>query len=222
MNLPVIEELQIVGSGRRRARCPQCRSTDRERLLLLYFRDRTRLFRERLRVLHIAPERNLRRILGRARKLDYTAGDKFEPGSPGHIKGPDVETIDVAALPFADQNFDVVLCNHVLEHVPDDRKAMSELLRVLRVGGWAVLQVPVSLVLEKTDEDTSVDTPEARKRRFGQADHVRVYAPDDYVARLESVGFEVHRDRYASELSAADQKTYAIDPREELFIVRRP
>ncbi|MDJ0851498.1 MAG: methyltransferase domain-containing protein [Myxococcota bacterium] len=221
LDRPVIAELRIVGAGRRRARCPRCRSTDRERLLLSFFREKTRLFRDRMEVLHVAPERNLSVLLRDAPNLGYTAGDKFEPRSPSHITREKAEPMDVTSLAFANESFDVVICNHVLEHVPDDRKAMAEILRVLRPGGWALLQVPYSTVLEKTDEDSSVATPEERELRFGQFDHVRVYALEDYVARLESVGFEVHRDRHASELDATDREQWAIDPREELFVARR-
>jgi ubiquinone/menaquinone biosynthesis C-methylase UbiE len=111
-----------------------------------------------------------------------------------------------------DRSFDAVLCNHVLEHVPDDRKALGEIFRVLKPGGWAILMVPLSSRAE-TDEDPTVVDPKERERRFGQDDHVRLYG-QDYQARLEAAGFHVTMDHFARSLSDQDLRRYVLDANE--------
>lgn len=136
------------------------------------------------RILHVAPENVLRNRFRALPGAEYHGGDLTAEFGP--------ERIDVTRLDFPDRSFDIVVCNHVLEHVPDDRRAMSEIARVLRPDGWALLLVPG---LEgnaggpTTDEDPSVTSPEERLRRFGQRDHVRQYGWD-YLDRLRSVGLD--------------------------------
>jgi SAM-dependent methyltransferase len=105
----------------------------------------------------------------------------------------------VQRLPFRDGAFDALLCHHVLEHVPDDRAAMRELRRVLRPGGWAILQSPIRSRLEATLEDPAVTDPRERERLFGQRDHLRQYGRD-YADRLRAAGFEVRAERFFDEL----------------------
>ena len=102
--------------------------------------------------------------------IDYLSADLNSPSA--------MVKMDITNIKYEDNSFDVIICNHVLEHIPDDRKAMSELYRVLKPGGWAILQVPISLLLNKTYEDPTVTTPEEREKVFGQSDHVRIYAKD--------------------------------------------
>lgn len=138
------------------------------------------------RILHVAPDKCLRERLQGTPGVEYVAGDKMEPGydyPAGTIY------MDITEIGFPDNHFDIIICSHVLEHVPDDRKAMRELLRVLKPGGLAVLLVPLSRE-QKTDEDLTVTDPEERKRRFGQFDHVRQYGRD-YFDRLREEGFTV-------------------------------
>jgi ubiquinone/menaquinone biosynthesis C-methylase UbiE len=125
---------------------------------------------------------------------------------------------DITDLPFDDNRFDAIYCSHVLEHVPDDRKAMSELRRVLRPGGWAVLQVPIKLIV--TYEDSAVTTPEDRERVFGQSDHVRIYGLD-YKDRLREVGFKVTIVQYAKELSEEDLRLSAISRDEDIYLCEK-
>ncbi len=163
---------------RRLARCPGCASLERHRLFWLTLR---RLQGEGLysfggRLLHVAPEACL--IDKLCQGHDYLSIDL----NSRHA----MRAMDITDLEFPDESFDVIICHHVLEHVPDDRSALSEFFRVLRPGGWASLQVP--MIGAATDEDRSVTDPAERTARYGQWDHVRQYGMD-FVERLQSVGF---------------------------------
>lgn len=163
------------------ARCPFCSSLERHRLDWLYLQRRTSLLDGRpKRLLHVAPEECVARKLRSLASIDYLSGDLSMRTA--------MVKMDLTQIQFPDGSFDVILCSHVLEHIPDDRKAMSELYRVLRPGGWALIQVPVTG--RPTVEDPSVTDPAERERRFGQHDHVRIYGPD-FKERLEAAGFHV-------------------------------
>jgi SAM-dependent methyltransferase len=207
-DLPVYAELGIVGGGLREVECPWCRSNDRERLLYLFLRGHTDLFRRPMRVLHVAPEWRLRRAIERA-AAEYTPADLNMPGA---------ERIDITAIDRPDASFDVVICSHVLEHVTDDRAAMRELRRVLAPGGFAVLQVPIATRAEQTDEEHAPLSPKERSRRFGDPSHRRLYAEDDYVRRLEEAGFSVRADDAVTLLGARAVKRYALEPAEKVFL----
>jgi SAM-dependent methyltransferase len=172
--------------------CWACSSLERHRLLWLHLERHPEMLGPGLRVLHVAPEQALRRRLLRLPDVSYVGGDLDRQF--GEVR------IDVTALDFPDESFDVVLCNHVLEHVPDDRRALRELRRVLAPGGWASLLVP-DLHTPATDEDPTVTSPAERLRRFGQRDHVRRYGWD-YVGRLEEAGFRPEVIRMDAFLSA--------------------
>ncbi|MEM0913076.1 MAG: methyltransferase domain-containing protein [Planctomycetota bacterium] len=165
------------------ARCPACDAVERDRLTITFLRDRTDLFDGRpKRFLHIAPEPLMAKIFRRAAgEAGYLSGDLFSPRA--------MEKMDITDIHHPDASFDVVYCSHVLEHVPDDRKAMREFCRVLKPDGWAILNVPITA--DVTDEDPSITDPQERLRRFGQTDHVRRYGPD-YADRLRESGFEVN------------------------------
>ncbi|MGH2944653.1 MAG: methyltransferase domain-containing protein, partial [Solirubrobacteraceae bacterium] len=183
------------------ARCPRCDSLERHRLIWLYLRDETDLFggSEPKRMLHVAPEPVLRERLAGEPLVDYLSAD-LEPGVA------DVR-MDITAIDFPADSFDVIYCSHVLEHVPDDARAMRELCRVLRPTGWAILQVPI--LLERTDEDPSITDPEERLQRFAQRDHVRAYGPD-YADRLRAAGFAVRLDRYAERLGTEQARRHGL------------
>jgi len=188
---------------RANAMCPRCGALERDRLLRLYFERKTNLFTGRLRVLHFAPEHWLQRKLRSLGNLTYTSADLYSPNAM-------VKT-DITDIRFPSETFDVVICNHVLEHIPDDRKAMSELFRVLRVGGWAVLQVPIMESQPETFEDPSIVSPQDRERLFGQHDHVRIYGRD-YTDRLRGAGFQVKQHSFAEELTPEEMARYACSP----------
>jgi hypothetical protein len=166
---------------RAEAMCPHCGALERHRLLWLVFTRMTNLFDQRpKRVLHIAPERALTPRLRRRLGPGYVTADLSDPTA-------DVR-LDVTDIQYPDESFDVVYCSHVLEHVPDDRRAMHEMRRILKQDGWGVILVPI--LAQRTVEDPSVTDPKERLRRFGQDDHVRIYGPD-FVDRLRGAGFAV-------------------------------
>jgi len=208
--LPVFKEKKIVGGGYRLdALCPGCGSSDRERLVYLYLRDRTDFFRQCLKVLHVAPEKNLEKALRADPGMFYVSSDLNSPSA--------MVRLDITNMPYHDCSFDVIICNHVLEHIPDDHKAMSELFMVLKPGGWAILQVPISLSLDKTYEDPSITLPEARENAFGQSDHVRIYARD-YADRLRDVGFGVKVYSLRKEVGWVFAHQHGLLRNEDLFI----
>ncbi|MBE0446813.1 MAG: methyltransferase domain-containing protein [Actinobacteria bacterium] len=214
LDLPVLKEKDIVGAGYRlNTLCPRCHSSERERLIYLYLRDNTNLFHENLKLLHIAPEKSLSRVLTTYRNIDYLSADLNSPRAM--IK------MDITDIKHADNLFDVIICNHVLEHIPNDRKAMSELYRVLKPGGWAILQVPISLSLNKTYEDPAITSPEEREKMFGQSDHVRIYAKD-YKDRLEKAGFSIKTYSFTKEFDDSTTQKYGLLKEEDLYICSKP
>jgi SAM-dependent methyltransferase len=146
------------------------------------------------------------------KNLDYTTTDLHSPLA-------DVRA-DICDLPFEDDSFDVILCNHVLEHIPDDRKALSELYRVMRPGGWGIFQVPQDIKREKTFQDDSITDPRERAAIFGQYDHVRIYGMD-YFDILRKTGFEVESVLFTSDLPAEDRKRFALSEKEYIPLVRK-
>ncbi len=167
--------------------CPHCGSLERHRLIWQYVKGETNLLSSdelssTQNVLHVAPEACLREQLQKIPRLNYITADLDSPYAAVRM--------DVCDIPFRDEFFDVVLCNHVLEHIPHDHLALSEIYRVLRHGGWAILQVPIDSELEVTFEDDSIVDPEQRKIMYGQDDHVRQYG-QDYPSRLSKAGFSV-------------------------------
>lgn len=161
--------------------CPNCLSKERDRQVILFLRERTALFTGGVRsMLHVAPEPVLGELFSKAVGSGYLSVDLQRRNV--------MERMDITAIPKPDESYDAVYCSHVLEHVPDDRLAMRELHRVLKPGGWAVLNVPVTV--EATFEDPSITDPEERHRAYGQHDHVRAYGPD-YADRLREAGFAV-------------------------------
>ena len=170
--------------------CPFCFSRPRHRTTWMYLNKKTDLFDGRPRsLLHVAPEPSIEGHLRNAKYIDYLSGD-LEPGAA-------MVEMDITDIHYPDDAFDVIYCSHVLEHVPDDGKAMSELYRVLKPGGWAILAVPIRG--ETTVEDPTVTDPVERQRLFGQHDHVRYYGKD-FKDRLQAAGFRVRVDDYASQL----------------------
>ena len=174
--------------GRQRAKCPRCGSLERHRVLWLFLERETELFERPGAMLHVAPEYALQRRLSEVPGLRYVTGDLDSPLAE--------HDLDVMDLPFAAHSFDFLICNHVLEHVTDDRRALAEINRVLVPGGWAILMCPVDRRRETTLEDPAARTPQERHRLFGQSDHLRLYGRD-YSDRLAAAGFAVRAERYA-------------------------
>jgi SAM-dependent methyltransferase len=172
--------------GRQNARCPRCASAERHRrMLLLLKRDPTLLSRP-TRLLHIAPEHGISKFMRRLPNIDYVTGDL--------LRNDVDQNIDLTAIDLPNQSFDGIICSHVLEHIPDDLAALTEMYRILRPGGWAYLNVPVDPLRTATFEDPAIVSPEARTRAFGQWDHVRYYSAAGFRQRVQEAGWVIDMD----------------------------
>lgn len=198
--------------GRPNARCPRCGALERHRLLWLYLRRSTDLFSVPGRILHIAPEPCLAGRLKSLRHIHYVGAD---------LSSTNVAVaMDIQNIPLSSESCDVILCSHVLEHVADDRAALSEIQRVLRPGGWAILQVPVDETRATTFEDAAITEPALRETLFGQSDHVRIYGRD-YIERLRGARFAVEVDWYPVAEDRDIVSLHALRP-EALHVCRKP
>jgi SAM-dependent methyltransferase len=177
----------------------------------LYFTQKTNLFDgKQKKLLHVAPEPELSGLIRKADYIDYLSADLFDPDV--------MVKMDITDIQYPDNTFDVIYCSHVLEHVPDDRKAMSEFYRVLKAGCWAILQVPITA--STTLEDPTAITPKEREQLFGQRDHVRRYGPD-YKDRLTEVGFSVTVDPFVRELDDSTIKRLGLKRDEDVHFCRK-
>lgn len=196
------------------ALCPDSLSLERHRLLWLYLQQQTNFFKQRLHFLHIAPEQCFMKKFEAQHGKDYITGDLESPLAK--VK------MDVHDIPFANNIFDAAMCNHVMEHVDNDIKAMSEICRVLKPGGWAIIQVPFfSPIPDQTFEDPTITAPREREKWYGQDDHVRLYGKD-YPDRLRQAGFEVKEDDFVCHLGEDAIKKYALPPNEIIYFCRKP
>jgi SAM-dependent methyltransferase len=195
------------GKQRPNVLSPSTLSLERHRLLWLYLKNETDFFSRdpetssALRVLHFAPEQCFLKRFRKLNNLDYTTTDLLSPIA-------DIKA-DICNLPFEDNSYDVILCNHVLEHIPDDTKAMQELYRVMKPGGYGIFQIPQDLNRETTFEDDTITDKAKRDKIFGQYDHVRVYGRD-YFNKLRSIGFKVEEVDYTTQLNNTDVDKYRL------------
>jgi SAM-dependent methyltransferase len=195
--------------SRQNALCPSCMSLERHRLIWLYLKERTDFFSRPMNVLHIAPEACFIKRLEKVHGNGYITADIESPLAK--VK------MDIHQIPFLENQFDAVLCNHVLEHVNDDIKAMKELHRVMKPGGFAILQIPFfHPIPEKTFEDFSISDPRERERVFGQDDHVRRYGLD-YTKRIESAGFKAVEDQFVDSLSDQQRFKFGLSKGEVIY-----
>lgn len=212
---PAIIENKIIGAGVRRGGCVKCESVDRDRLLFALFDQELKIFSDnpKFSILHAAPEKMVSNEFLKFKYKEYICIDKFMPG----YSYPDYTVdMDLLNLNFQSNYFDLVICNHVLEHIDDDIAAMKELFRVLKPGGKAILQVPVASNLAVTYQNDNVQSDKERELHYGQYDHVRIYG-QDYTERLESIGFQVQRINISEKYSS-----YGLIPEEDLFIGIKP
>ena len=188
---------------RKNALSPSTLSLERHRLMWLFLKNETSFFTssKKIKTLHIAPEQCFLKIFKKQKNLDYVTSDLESPIA-------DVKA-DICNLPFKDDSFDVVFCNHVLEHIPGDKKAMQELFRVLKKGGFGVFQIPQDMSRENTFEDASITDKEERTKIFGQYDHVRVYGRD-YFNKLRSVGFKVDEVDYTQRITTKELERFCL------------
>lgn len=192
---------------------PSTLSLERHRLLWLYLKNETDFFYKPAKVLHVAPEQAFYKRFKNLAHLNYTTTDLHSPLA-------DVKA-DICHLPFKDNSFDVVLCNHVIEHIPDETKALSEIYRVLKPKGFAVLQVPQDLNRDHTFEDDQITDAKERAKLFGQYDHVRIYGRD-YFDKLRQAGFIVSEVDYTKILGQATSNRYRLSWGEVLPIAHKP
>lgn len=198
------------GNQRNNVLSPSTLSLERHRLLWLYLQNETDFFTAPKKVLHFAPEQAFYKRFRQMKHLDYVTTDLNSPLA-------DVKA-DICNLPFNDNEFDIILCNHVLEHIPDDTKAMQELFRVMKPGGYGIFQIPQDLKRESTFEDNSITDRKQRAEIFGQYDHVRIYGRD-YFEKLRSVGFKVDEVDYTDQLSESDVKRFCLAKGEIIPVV---
>ena len=198
------------GKSRENALSPGTLSLERHRQMWLFLQNETDFFTKNYKVLHIAPEQEFLRKFKKMKNLDYTSADLFSPIV-------DVKA-DILDLPFDDESYDVVFCNHVLEHIENDAKAMSELYRVMKKGGWGIFQVPMKSSLAKSYEDFTITDAKERQKHFGQYDHVRWYGLD-YFDRLKKSGFTTEVLYYSQKYSDSEIQKYALMKNEILPVV---
>ena len=202
------------GKQRNNVLSPSTLSLERHRLLWLYLKNETDFFtsENKIKVLHFAPEQAFYEVFRNQKNLDYTTTDLLSPLA-------DVKA-DICNLPFQDNQYDVIFCNHVLEHIPDDTKAMHELFRVLKPGGMAILQIPQDLNRAETFADDSITDQKERAKIFGQYDHVRIYGRD-YFDKLRTVGFQVNEVDYTKKISANLVEKYCLAKGEILPVCKK-
>lgn len=197
--------------SRSNALCPKCLALERHRLIWLYLKRKTDFFTKEAKMLHVAPELCFMSRFESLENLEYITADIESPLAK--VK------MDIHEIPFEDNSVDIIFCNHVLEHVDDDMRALSEMRRVLKPGGWAILQVPFFYPLpETTYEDKTIIAPKEREKAFGQDDHVRMYG-EDYSARLAGSGFQVVEERFIDELSQEEKTRFALPDKEVIYKV---
>ena len=212
-SFPILKELQVVGSGNRLQKCNGCNGSDRDRLAFLYLRDYENLFDggpHKIRIVHVAPEDCIAKHIMAIPKVDYHPIDSFEHGYeyPNYIK-----KMNLLNLSFADQSVDLLICNHVLQDISDDRAAMREIWRVLKHGGKAMLQVPLSPIIDSIKEHQGEKSQEECKKAYGQRFHKRVYNEDGFLNRLISCGFET----YVYDISN-NYPLHSLNPKEKIHI----
>ena len=198
---------------RKNALAPHSMSLERHRLIWLYLKERTKFFTAKNRVLHIAPEYCFIKKFSQLPNIDYVTADLNSPWAK--LK------LDIQDMPIPDNSFDVILCNHVLEHVPNDAKAMSELFRVMKPYGFGIFQVPIDVTLNKTLEDKTINTPALRELHYGQRDHVRQYG-QDYPQKLREAGFIVTEDNFIDSLPKELATRYALPMDEVIYLCVKP
>lgn len=192
--------------------CPYDLTLERHRLMWVYLKTKSNFFTDNLKVMHIAPEQCFYKTFRNQKNLDYTTGDLESPLADIHF--------DLHNIPLEDNQYDVIFCNHVMEHVENDVQCMQELLRIMKPGGWGIFQVPIDTTRDTTYEDPTITDPKEREKHFWQYDHVRLYGTN-YPDVLRSAGFEVEEYDYTKELDKETYQRYRFQEGEMLYIVRK-
>jgi len=193
--------------------CPYDLTLERHRVMWLYLKGHTDFFtKPDLKVMHIAPEQCFHGRFKKQKNLDYTTGDLMSPIADLHF--------DLHDIPLKDNTYEVIFCNHVMEHVKDDLQCMKELYRIMKPGGWGIMQVPIDASRTETYEDWTITDPKEREKHFWQYDHVRLYGLN-YPKRLEEAGFKVDIIDFSKELPTETFERYRIPKTELLYVVRK-
>jgi SAM-dependent methyltransferase len=207
--------MQTIGSDLTVYQCPACGCTDRDRHLWLYL---TAIgLTDQLAgasVLHIAPEWALERKLAACGLGEYVRGDLF-PTRAG------IHKVDVEAMTFRDQQFDLILCNHVLEHVASPDRALAEFRRCLKPRGVLIAQTPYTPLLKHTFEMTHTPSPEFARMFHGQDDHVRLFG-EDIASYFHGAGFQGDLIPHERVLPGVDVMQAGCNAREPLFFFSTP
>ena len=193
---------------------PSTLSLERHRALWIYLKEHTNLFTEQNRMLHLAPEYCYINRFKSMKNLDYVTGDLNSPWADHHF--------DVHSIPFDENSFDVLMANHLMEHVEDDYKVLDEFFRVLKSRGWGILQVPIDWKNPNTEEDKSVTDPLEKERLYWQSDHVRLYGYENYPDRLRGAGFDVEIVDMQKQLGEERYNRYCLGEERWVFVVRKP
>jgi len=198
---------------RKNSRCPGCGSLERQRLLWLYLVNEIKIKVKNINLLNIAPDFALQTKLKTLKNINYISIDLDSSIA--------MQNADITNLHFSDNTFNAIICYHVLEHVADDRKALSEMFRIIKPDGWAILQSPVDLSRDITFEDSSIKSPWERKKAFGQEDHVRIYGKD-YSKRLKDAGYIVYEDNFINKFTVKEKEKYLLDSNEVIYFCTKP
>jgi SAM-dependent methyltransferase len=211
-----LSKLEIVGGDFDNFGCLYCNSTDRERHLFMFF-DKLNLWNKigQCEILHFAPESNLKKKIEQYKPLKYVKADLYS-------QEIDIQKIDATAISCKEASFDIVICNHVLEHIPDYISALKEFFRVLKPGGMAILQTPYSKLLINNFEDEGINTGGLRLIFYGQEDHVRVFGEKTFFQSLNDTGFIVNRIKHAEFLKEIDSRYFGVSEDEDLIQVIKP
>lgn len=211
---PLMRSLKVVGSDMDNFSCPWCGCHDRERHLYMYMKASGIFNRlSKWNVIHFAPEKILSKRITAMRPKNYIKCD-LNP------QATDVMRVDILDMPFNECTFDILIANHVMEHVADDLRALAEIHRVLKPGGYAILQTPFSSKLQKTWSDPGLDTDESRFHAYGQEDHVRLYGLDIF-DRYKNAGLTSCVKQHEELLEEVDGWTYGVNEREPFFLFKR-
>jgi SAM-dependent methyltransferase len=193
--------------------CPACGAGSRHKTIWLFLSRRTNILSNKISVLHFAPEYCFYRKFKKMTNMNYMSGDLNSPRA--------MKYIDITNIEYPDNYFDVLISSHVLEHVDNDIKAMKELFRVQKNGGWSIHLVPIDYTRKITFEDSSLNTPDKREKFYGHYDHKRIYGTD-YKDRLENVGFEVDTIKVEEFCSEDEIRQMKLRKGFEVYFLKKP
>lgn len=220
-NAEVILRMEVIGSGYRKHLCPYCFSKDRDRASFLYIKNVVNQRKSPYFLLHIAPEPQLGKQLMEHPLVKYVSGDAYLANYTKKDFSEETLHLNVLNLPFDTDSFNIIICNHVLEHIEDDDKAIREIFRVLAKNGFAILQVPYSLINSNTYQVQNANTKAKRILLYGQFDHVRIYSKNDYIQKLEKAGFFVEQVNWEKVIGARQVNRLGLNPQEVLIVCHK-